>query len=82
MLNFSKALEELKEGKCISRTGWNGKSRWIVLVRDWTVEKELSQIVEGLLPIPFIAMKTVDNNFVPWLASQTDIMANDWNIIE
>ncbi len=31
--------------------------------------------------LPFIAMKTVDNGIVPWLASQTDILATDWELV-
>jgi hypothetical protein len=33
-------------------------------------------------PIPWVGMKTADNKFVPWLASQTDILSEDWQIIE
>ncbi|MDY8095890.1 DUF2829 domain-containing protein [Paenibacillus polymyxa] len=83
-MTFSDALENLKQGKRIARSGWNGKGMWIVLVPDdsyglgskvpfdWgDKENHLKQ---------WIGMKTADNGFVPWLASQTDVLADDWDI--
>jgi len=81
-MDFSTALKNLKKGKRVCRSGWNGKGMWLVRVKDWTVDKSLSANVVGLLPIPFIAMKTADNKFVPWLASQTDILAEDYIIVD
>jgi hypothetical protein len=81
-MNFSDALAMLKVGQKICRFGWNGKGMWLVLVNKWTVDITLAQLVAGLLPIQFIAMKTADDCFVPWLASQTDILAEDWMVIE
>lgn len=36
----------------------------------------------GATALPWIGMKTADNKFVPWLASQTDMLAEDWAVIE
>jgi hypothetical protein len=85
-LNFSWALAQLKEGQMVQRAGWNGKGMWIVLVMPTILNTELQcggpawiiQNIEGLGHSPFIGMKTADNMFVPWLASQTDLLANDW----
>lgn len=73
MLNFGEALVAVKEGKKISRQGWNGKGMWLSLQRPTELSK---------MTLPYIYMKTVDNHLVPWLASQTDILAEDWGIIE
>lgn len=80
-MDFQNALTQLKSGNKVARAGWNGKGMWLILVTDWTIDRGYSPIVEGLLPAPFIAMKTADEKFVPWLASQTDILAEDWNAV-
>jgi len=36
---------------------------------------------DNLEPLPWIGMKTADDKFVPWLASQTDVLANDWCVV-
>lgn len=82
LLSFSEALSLLKEGVKVCRLGWNGKGMWVVLIRDWTVCISHVSDVVGLLPVPFIAMKTASEDFVPWLASQSDLMADDWVIFE
>ena len=81
-MNFGQALEALKLGSKVSRAGWNGKSMWLKLIPrdDWTVEAKHEADVIGLIGLPWIGMKTADDCFVPWLASQTDILAEDWMI--
>lgn len=76
-MNFGQAIEALKEGKKVARTGWNGKNMWLRLVNP--VETDFDYGYENL---PFIEMKTADNKLVPWLASQTDILADDWEIVD
>lgn len=68
-MNFSEALNLLKGNKKVYRSGWNGKGMWLQIEYP---------SVYGKVTLPFIMMKTADNNFVPWLASQTDILADDW----
>lgn len=65
--NFGEAIERLKRGEQVCRSGWNGKGMYLFYVN----------YMEGSW-LPFIAMKTVDGKLVPWLASQTDILAEDW----
>lgn len=79
MMDFGTALNALKDGRKVSREGWNGKGMWLALVNDW-------QAFGMGLPdhtrfSPWIGMKTADNCFVPWLASQTDILASDWGVV-
>lgn len=70
-MTFGLAVEAIKLGHKVARTGWNGKGMWI-----WLQEPDL----DGHLT--YIEMKTADNKFVPWLASQTDVLAEDWEIVE
>jgi hypothetical protein len=76
--DFSKALELLKQGNKVCRSGWNGKGMWIELIKHWEYNLPMHKDVECLLP--WIGMKTADNGFVPWLCSQTDMLAEDWQI--
>lgn len=69
MFGFGSALLYLRDGKRVAREGWNGKGMWIAL----QVPDEHSK-----MSLPYIYMKTADDKLVPWLASQTDILANDW----
>jgi len=71
-MNFSAALTELKCGKKVARSGWNGKGMYVELQVPDSGSK---------MTLPYIFMKTACNNFVPWLASQTDILAEDWVIL-
>jgi len=68
-MDFSEALKALKMGNRVCRTGWNGREMWIELQRPDSGSK---------MSLPYLFIKTVDNHLVPWLASQTDILANDW----
>ncbi len=87
-MNFSEALKAVKEGKRISRTGWKGKGMYLFLVAgsQFKVNREplLSMLGEGTVVNyhAHIDMKTADNFIVPWLASQTDLLADDWGIVE
>jgi len=83
-LTFGLAIEALKQGKKVARKGWNGKGMWLRYINPYHNTQysiaELSDI-EGTL-MPYIAMKTVDNGLIPWLANQTDIIIEDWIIVE
>jgi len=80
---FGQAVEALKAGKMVSRKGWNGKGMYLLMIESgkWglgTVYEQINKDTDGFLP--WIGMKTADNKFVPWLASQTDILATDWGL--
>lgn len=79
-LTFGEVLPKLKSGKKVAREGWNGKGMWLTLVgeRHYDVFKTIGDCAL----LPWIGMKTADNKFVPWLASQTDILAEDWQIVD
>ncbi len=84
-MNFGQALEILKTGGRVARPGWNGKGMWLALVKPENLVPLPGlryEISAGGYPFPELApwidMKTADNKFVPWLASQTDVLAEDW----
>lgn len=86
-LNFGQALEALKRGEKVARVGWNGKGMWLVLQKAYPdgipINRNTSEatgIPEGTICkfLPYIMMKTATGEFVPWLASQTDLLAEDW----
>lgn len=83
-IGFGVALDVLKRGGCVAREGWNGKGMFLFLVVDFhALAAGNSETVAnaGALPkAPFLAMKTADDRLVPWLASQTDILAEDWTV--
>ena len=81
-MNFGKAIEALKSGKRVARAGWNGKGMFLCFVhwKDWSVNPAETHKTSTHLA-PWIGMRTADNMFVPWLASQTDMLAEDWLII-
>lgn len=70
--DFGWALRQLRNGRKVQRSGWNGKGMWLAL----QVPDEHSK-----MSLPYIYMKTADNKLVPWLASQTDVLSDDWNTV-
>lgn len=73
------AVKQMWNGDKVQRQGWNGKGMWLFLVRDWDVRNEPP--LQGPTR-PFVAMKTVDGAVVPWLCSQSDLLATDWEIVD
>lgn len=84
-MNFGQAVELMKQGFKVAREGWNGKGMFLFLAHNVDIETaaDLSCVshLEGELCLPSIVMKTADDHFVVgWLASQTDMLAEDWKI--
>lgn len=76
LLNFGDALGRLREGGRVSRLGWNGKGMWLALqVPDANSKMTLPYIY---IEYPVGHTAYPQGCRVPWLASQTDILANDW----
>jgi hypothetical protein len=76
-MTFSQALDRIKDGRQVVRSGWNGKNMFLFYVPVWTYTDGKQDNYPNL---PFIAMKTAGDDVVPWLASQTDILADDWEV--
>lgn len=87
-MNFSEALESIKAGKKLTRAGWNGANAFIFLVPGSTFKvnrKPLLGIYEEGTEIVYqshIDMRTSNGSVVPWLASQSDLLSEDWFILE
>ena len=94
-LNFGQALESLKAGKKVARAGWNGKGMWIALScgrsrpvkaeNFWSPHNAAFARENGgeATVLPSITMKTATGEILMgWLASQTDMLAEDWMVVE
>ncbi|MBQ2045541.1 MAG: DUF2829 domain-containing protein [Bacteroidaceae bacterium] len=90
-MSFGLAIEAAKKGKKISRRGWNGKGMYVIYRTGYPegipCNKNTADAVgipEGTLfkVRPYLQMKCVDDTFQMWLASQSDILADDWYIVE
>ena len=83
-MNLSQILTYIKCGYHVRRSGWNGKGMYIFIIKEWdfVIDNLVFHVDDNCETIPFLAMKTVDNKIVPWLCSQTDMLAEDWEIIE
>lgn len=66
-MDFSEALDRLKAGETVARSGWNGKGMYLFLVR-----------VPEAHRLDYIAMQTADGSLVPWVASHSDLLGTDW----
>ncbi len=88
-MNFGQAIEALKAGRMVARAGWNGKGMFLYYVpaNSYPAQTEVATAYWGknggntvpMVPYgAYIAMKTAQENVVPWLASQTDVLAEDW----
>ena len=87
-MNFSYALEALKQGAKLRRTGWNGPDQFIFLVPGSTFNVSRPPLL-GIYPEgteinyePHIDIRNQQGTIVPWLASQGDLMANDWEEVQ
>ena len=70
-MNFGDAIEKLKQRARVCREGWNGRGMWLEL----QVPDEHSKMTQ-----PYIYIKTVQDDLIPWLASQADMLAEDWMV--
>lgn len=86
-IDFSMALLVLKCGNKIARADWNGKGMHLILIRnnphgvklDENLARNLHITGEGLVTFsPYIMLHTAQGHYVPWVASQTDLLADDW----
>lgn len=71
-MDFGHALAELRAGRRVTRTGWNGKGMYVEL----QVPDQHSKMRR-----PYLFMCPVDGDLVPWVASQSDLLAGDWTTV-
>ena len=87
-MNFSEALEQIKLGRLLKRSGWNGKDQFVFLVNgsEFKVNRPpLLGIFEEGTTInyrPHIDMKYQDGSIGVWLACMGDLMADDWEWLD
>lgn len=87
-MSFGEALLMLEQGKKVSRSGWNGKGMFLFLVQGSTFTVNRAPLL-GIYPEgteinyhAHVDMRTATGEIVPWLCSQTDMLAKDWCIVE
>jgi len=78
-MNFGQALEALKRGERVSREGWNGKGMWLLLQRPDAHSKMTHPYIYIEYPEGHVAYPK--GSRIPWFASQTDLMAEDWEVL-
>ena len=66
------AVLMLRAGHCVCREGWNGKGQWLQLQ---------NPDESSMMTLPYVAIRTVQGDLVPWHASQTDLLAEDWMLV-
>lgn len=84
-MTFGAAIEALKAGERVARAGWNGKGMFIfhVCADSFPTQNDSAKTLFGdaIRYRACIAMKTVNHEVVPWVASQSDILEEDWEIV-
>ena len=68
-MDIGEAVDALRNGKRVARMGWNGKDMYLELQKPDANSK---------MTLPYVYMKTADDKLVPWLCSQSDLLATDW----
>lgn len=68
-LSFSDVIDSIKDGKRFSRKGWNGKGQYIEM-QNPDINSKMTE--------PYLYIKIINKNLVPWTPSQTDMFADDW----
>ncbi len=88
-MTFGLALEALKRGKKVARKGWNGKNMFLFLTPGSQITVSAGRPLAAAFSAgstvdyqPHVDMKTAQGSIVPWLCSQTDMLAEDWTIVE
>ncbi|GHE32008.1 hypothetical protein GCM10017673_38470 [Streptosporangium violaceochromogenes] len=89
-MDFGDALAHLRQGYRLTREGWNGQGMFVVLQAGYPdgipINANTAQatgLPEGTVRTfrPYLMMKTADDEFVPWVASQSDLLADDWRTV-
>ena len=90
-MDFSDALRDVKGGAKIAREGWNGKGMWVTYQAGYpdgipinANTAKATGIPEGTVCkfAPYLMMRAADGTFVPWVTSQADVLATDWEVVD
>lgn len=94
VMSFGSAIDYAKNGRKVSRSGWNGRDMWVAYSPGaealpayafWSpANKAYAESVGGSVKVlPCLTMKTATGEILMgWLASQTDMLANDWFVLD
>lgn len=86
-MDFGQALEDLRDGQKVSRSGWNAMNQWVVLQPGYPDGIELNEatrtstgLPQGTVRVfrPYLMLQAADESFTPWVPSQGDVLADDW----
>lgn len=86
-MDFGRALVYLRDGARLARDGWNGRDMFVVYQKGYPNgiaingnTAEATGIPAGTVCCfrPYLMMRTADGDFVPWVASQSDLLSDDW----
>lgn len=86
-MGIGDAVTQMQGGKKVARAGWNGKGMFLyhVAPNGYKAQSPVAKAEwgeDGVVPYQaYIAMKTAQGTVVPWLCSQTDLLATDWEIV-
>ncbi len=71
-MNIGEAVQAMRRGHCVQRAGWNGRDMYIAL-----------QLPDAgsANTLPYVFMRTAQGERVPWVCSQTDLLASDWRLL-
>jgi hypothetical protein len=89
-MDIGEALAVLRSGGTVTRDGWNGTGMWVALSPGFELPADRifsapiqEAVGDGIGRFaPYLMMRTATGEFVPWLASQTDILAADWRTVQ
>jgi len=85
-MNFGLAIEAVKKGLRVARAGWNGKDMYVFLVEsvEFTTMADMSEFGDQDVEVSdLLVLRTAQKTLQPgWLATQSDILADDWYIVE
>ena len=71
-MKIGEAIQAMREGSSVCHRGWNGKGMWLKLQMPDAHSK---------MTLPYVYMRTAYGDLVPWLCSQTDLLADDWTVV-
>jgi len=84
-MDIGEAVDHLRVGNFVRREGWNGKGMYLFfrpghLATDQILDP-LNNVVEEVTMEDVVYMRTAQGMMVPWLCSQTDLLAQDWEVV-
>lgn len=84
-MTFGLAIEALKMGKKVARRGWSGKGMWLYMVPAAHYAAQTTAAAEFFGPLvpyrAYVAMKTANDEVVPWTIAMSDMLEEDWELI-